>query len=67
MALLKEAGWSISSVSKVEPMFSAILGLAQAWPPAVSQPRIFIQSITIVPYEHGVLWCAHAKHCESHT
>jgi hypothetical protein len=37
-ALLKEAGWSISGVSKVEPMFSAILGMAKAWPPTVSFP-----------------------------
>lgn len=34
-ALITEAGWSISGVSQVEPMFSAILGLAQAWPPTV--------------------------------
>jgi len=39
MALLKEAGWSINNVSKVEPMFRAIMGLAQAWPPTVSDQQ----------------------------
>lgn len=35
-ALLKEAGWSINDVSKVELMFRAMMGLAKAWPPTVS-------------------------------
>lgn len=38
-ALLKEAGWSVNGVSKPEPMFAAILGLAKAWPPAVSHTK----------------------------